>query len=609
MTSIATFTSDKWPLSTFMDKVAELELQLPDFQRGWIWDDEHLRSLLASISQSYPIGTVMMLAGGNPDVVFRPRPVEGVAARDGQEPRWLLLDGQQRLTSLYLALMSRTAVETTDTRGKAIKRWYYIDLRKALDPEADREDAIIGLPEDRIIRDFRREVIADYSTPEREYQECLFPLAQVGDSSEWRMGFEQYWDHDREYVMLWNRFEREVVKRFEQYLLPFILLASETPKDAVCLIFEKVNTGGVALTVFELLTATFAAENFSLRDDWVAREKRLRKLPQLSELASTDFLQAVTLLATNSRRLDAIRRGDPGDKAPAISCKRKDVLRLRLADYRRFADQATDGFEAAARLLQSQKIFSSRDVPYRTQLVPLATFFALLGKRGQSDGVRRRLIRWFWCGVFGELYGSAVESRFARDVAEVISWIDGGPEPITIAEASFSAERLGRLRSRQSAAYKGLYALLMRDGGLDFRTADPIEVQIYFDDRMDIHHIFPQKWCSDHGLAPGRCDSIINKTAISARTNRMIGGNAPSVYLPRVQNWASIDEERMNSILASHAIDPALLRADDFDGFFTRRETALLDRIEAAMGKPVQRQTAVEEPEPEPNEFEVEQVA
>lgn len=609
MSSIATFTSDKWPLSTFLDKVQELELQLPDFQRGWIWDDDHLRSLLASISQSYPIGTVMMLAGGNPEVVFRPRPVEGVPEQPEQDPKWLLLDGQQRLTSLYLALMSGAAVNTTDVRGKPIKRWYYVDIRLALDPDIDREDSIVGLPEERIIRDFRREVIADYSSPEREYQHCMFPLAQVGDSSDWRMGFEQYWDHDKEFVKLWNSFEREVVKRFEQYLLPFILLDAATPRNAVCQIFEKVNTGGVALTVFELLTATFAAENFSLRDDWVVREKRLRKMPQLSELASTDFLQAVTLLATHRRRQDVLGSAVQLDKAPPIGCKRKDVLRLKLFDYKRFADQAVEGFEAAARLLQSQKIFAFRDVPYRTQIVPLATSMALLGKRAENDGVRRQLTRWYWCGVFGELYGSAVESRFARDVAEIVPWIDGGSEPITITEASFSAERLGRLRSRQSAAYKGLYAILMRDGGLDFRTADPIEVQVYFDDKIDIHHIFPQLWCGEHKIAPGRCDSIINKTAISARTNRMIGGKAPSIYLPKVEAWAGIDEQRMDAILSSHAINATLLRSDDFDRYFAERESALLDRVEAAMGKPVQRQVSSEEADLEPDEFEVEQVA
>ena len=77
-------------------------------------------------------------------------------------------------------------------------------------------------------------------------------------------------------MRLFNTFESQVIKRFEQYHIPIIKLFNSTPKEAVCLVFEKVNTGGVALNVFELLTATFAADNFQLRDDWRAREKRLK---------------------------------------------------------------------------------------------------------------------------------------------------------------------------------------------------------------------------------------------------------------------------------------------------------------------------------------------
>lgn len=610
MAAISTFTSDKWTLLHFLERVEAREIQLPDFQRGWIWDDDHLKSLLASVSLSYPIGTVMMLTGGNPEVSFKPRPVEGVLDGPGNELKWLLLDGQQRLTSLYLALLSGKPVPTRDSRDNRIQRWYYIRIDEALDPEADREEAIIGLPADRIVRDFRAQVVADFSTPEREYEGHLFPLAQVADCADWRIGFEEFWDHDKEKVKIWNRFEKEVVKRFEQYLLPFIQLGAETPKEAVCQIFEKVNTGGVPLTVFELLTATFAADNFSLRDDWAARQKLLRNRPQLADVTSTDFLATVTLLATRARRIQVLSTKEGADKAPAIGCKKKDILRLSLAQYQAHADTAMAGYEAAARLLHAERIFTARDVPYKTQLQPLAAVLAVLGKDGEIDAVQTKLRRWYWSGVFGELYGSAVESRFARDLAEVPDWARGGAvEPLTVTEATFTAERLSRLKSRGSAAYKGIYALLMRDGGLDFRSGVPIEHQTYFDDRIDIHHIFPQKWCADHKVDPRRCDSIANKTAISARTNRVIGGNAPSVYLSTLQKQFGMDEPRLDGILASHRIDPALIRGDKFDAFLLARSNALLDLVEGATGKPVQRLEIGSEAVEEPSDFEIEDVA
>jgi hypothetical protein len=313
-------------------------------------------------------------------------------------------------------------------------------------------------------------------------------------------------------MRLFNEFEREVIKRFEQYQLPVIELKRETPKEAVCLVFERVNTGGVALNVFELLTATFAADDFPLRDDWNKCEQRLKsQRPVLRSLQSDDFLQAIALLVTQERRRADLARAIPAHEVAGISCKRKDILRLEVADWQRLADLVEEGFARAARFLHGQKIFKARDLPYRAQLVPLAAILVDLGPDGETEGARQKLARWYWCGVLGELYGSATETRFARDLPEVVAWVRGeAVEPITVRESSFQANRLLTLRTRNSAAYKGLYALLMRDGARDFRTGEPIEDQTFFDDKVDIHHLFPKRWCRAADLPAAIYHSVIN---------------------------------------------------------------------------------------------------
>jgi hypothetical protein len=132
-----------------------------------------------------------------------------------------------------------------------------------------------------------------------------------------------------------------------------------------------------------------------------------------------------------------------------------------------------------------------------------------------------------------------------------------------------------------------MHALLMGEGCRDFRTGFAYDLRTYFDERTDIHHIFPQAWCKAKGIDAKRCDSIVNKTPISAGTNRKIGGNAPSVYLASLQKSAKIEDARMDEILRTHLIDPAALRADDFDRFFEARSQALLAKIKKAMGKTV----------------------
>ncbi len=300
-----------------------------------------------------------------------------------------------------------------------------------------------------------------------------------------------------------------------------------------------------------------------------------------------ELLQAIALLATYERK-----KADP---EIAVSCKRNDILKLSLSDYKKWVEPATEAFFKAAKFLYQQKIYTSRDLPYSTQVVPLAVILAVLDDEWQNDSARNKIANWYWCGVFGELYGSAIETRFARDVVDVINWLDGGDEPITVTDCNFSPIRLDTLRSRNSAAYKGIFALLMRIGCLDFRSGVPIEVNTYFDEGIDIHHIFPQKWCKDRDILPQKYDTIINKTALSYQTNRIIGGNAPSIYLKKLRDKEGIGEARQMEILRSHVMDIDAITTDDFGKFIAARREKLLACIEQATGKLIARQSLLEE--------------
>jgi len=368
------------------------------------------------------------------------------------------------------------------------------------------------------------------------------------------------------------------VYRFQQYQVPVIALKKETPKEAVCQVFEKVNTGGVSLTVFELVTATYAAEDYSLRDDWKDRRERLHQREVLRDVPAEDFLASATLFSTWQRQQN-------GEQI-AVSAKRKDMLRLPLESYKKVAPLIVTGYEKAAQFLFSQSIYAARDVPYRTQLIPLAAIFA---DKTLADPARQKIAQWYWCGVLGELYGSTTETRFARDLPDVLSWISGGLQPVTVNDCNFGVQRIYGLRRRNSAAYKGIHALLMRHGSLDLCMGEAYNVQVYFDKAVDIHHIFSQKYCAAMGLDRPRWDCIVNKTPLSAESNRSIGGAAPSVYLKRIQDKYNIPPKRMDEILQTHLIPDDALRTDQFDAFFTARMEGLLRLIEGAIGKAIPR--------------------
>lgn len=605
----ATFQTNPISLQEILKACHAGKIQLPDFQRSWVWDEDRIKSLIASISRAFPVGALMTLKTGGP-VNFKPRPIEG--APEGIRPdqaEALLLDGQQRMTSMYQVTQRGEVVRTMTPKYKSIDRWFYLDIIKCLDPSIEREEAIVSVPKDRVVRsDFNRNVVLDVSTPEKEFENLMFPLSSVFGWGDWnnRYLINAMRAGKLDLLPIISNFYTKIVTNFEQYQVPVISLASTTSKEAVCTVFEKVNTGGKALDAFELVTAMYAADGHELRKDWYGKggekgrqhrfAETLRHGGQdkgiIAEVSNTDFFQAVTLFHNRDRRRQAEAEGKQGKDLPPVAPNRQAILNLPLGAYKKYEKQVEEGFVRAAKFLHRLHIFRIFDLPYQSQVVPLAAILADLGEAAKHDTNHAKLVRWYWSGVFGELYGSAIESRFARDFLEVPPWILGtGGMPSTIQDSTFRPDRLKTMRMRLSAAYKGVNALLMNVGAIDWRSGQSFNDIVFFDEAVDIHHIFPKKWCEEHGKKPAEYDSIINKTPLSYRTNRIIGGAAPSEYLDRLQTGTAetpaIVPAVLDRYLCSHLIDPARLRADGFEAFIENRQSNLLGLIEQATGQKI----------------------
>jgi hypothetical protein len=602
----STFQTNPIDLHKLLDECERGIVQLPDFQRSWVWDEDRIKSLIASVSRAFPVGALMTLDTGG-EVNFKPRPIEGAppAARV-MAAQSLLLDGQQRMTSLYQVTLRGKVVETVTPKKKKVKRWFYIHIRKALDPSADREEAIVGVPEDRIVRaEFGRGAVLDLSSCEKEYAALMYPVAQVFDWDKWQDGFDEYWsgDNNKGVRQEFRAFKNKVLENFKYYRVPVIALDKSTSKEAVCVVFEKVNTGGKPLDAFELVTAMYAASGHELRKDWYGDGEKPGRHGRLAEMlrphdadtgivagvSNTDFLQAISLFYTRERRREAEKAGKQGKDLPAVIGNRQSLLNLPLEAYKKYEKQVEGGFETAAKFLHLLHIYRIFDLPYQSQIVPLAIILADIGDDWEHTGTRDKLVQWYWNGVFGELYGSAVETRIARDFIEVPGWLKGGPEPSTVTESIFRADRLKTMRMRLSAAYKGVNVLLMKEGAQDFRSGQEFDHTVFFGENVDIHHIFPRDWCKSQGIKPKVYDSIINKTPLSYRTNRIIGGSAPSEYLAKLEKGnkttPAIEKAKLNEYLSSHMINPDLLRADKFAEFMDDRQMRLLGLIEKATGK------------------------
>lgn len=572
-------TNDR-QITDLMKSVDNGNAQLPDFQRGWVWDDNRIKALIASITNNYPVGAAMFLEYGNVNIRFKYRVVEG-SPSTGVVPSELILDGQQRITSIYSSLFNPNAVHTRTDKGKDINRFYYIDIEKALNTDTDRIDAIISVPETRIITsNFGRDIELDLSTPDKEYEQKMFPLNIILDyvkMQSWQNNYYAYHNYDAEIIQEFTKFNSFIVMPTMQYKMPVILLDKNTPKEAVCQVFENVNTGGVSLTVFELITAIFAMDDFELRKDWEKRQEKYFSGDLLNVISATDFLTACTLLSTYK-------------KGGTVSCKKKDVLNLTLEEYKKYADDLSAGFVEAEKILEEERIFSSKDLPYTTQFIPLAVLCTILAENNQIKvtNIKNKIKQWYWCGVFGEMYGGANETRYVLDVVGVMDWINDDTKlPKTVQDSYFNPTRLLSLQSRLSAAYKGIMALILKNHCQDFISGREMDFTVYKAENIDIHHVFPRDYCEKQGYDKAKWNSVINKTPITYSTNREIGGVAPSVYLSKIESKGQVTADTLNSYLETHWLTVDDCRTDDFNSHIINRAKMLLDAIEKATGKTI----------------------
>ena len=226
----------------------------------------------------------------------------------------------------------------------------------------------------------------------------------------------------------------------------------------------------------------------------------------------TAFLTAVTLFTTYHAET-------------MTTCKKKDVLSLAFEDYQTNKGAILEGYKMARKFLFSQYVFRKRDLPYTSQIVPLAAICAEIGKTVFNQPQTQNILsRWFWCGIMGEMYGGANETRFANDMEDIVAAIRGNDsQNRTVNAAYFSATRLISLQTRNSAAYKGIMALVYRERCHDFVQGTTIDIVKSMDEAPDIHHIFPEAYCIKMGYKKDKWNSILNKTPLLPESNRQIG--------------------------------------------------------------------------------------
>ena len=574
------FTTPSYSLIDLFARAERGELQLPDFQRDYIWDVDRIRTLITSVLRGYPIGSFLALDTRNSPVRFKPRPLAGLDV-GSVEPGLLLLDGQQRLTSLYHAFKREGVIPTVDYRGESIQRRFFVDVRAAVASDPMPVEAVFAVDtEGRVRSHFGPEIEGGITSREDMLRHGVIPVSLLM----WKQANDLLVDMAaneelREPVKL---FQNEVLRWLPAYDVPVIRVDRSTSRVGVGQVFAHANSAGVQMDVFELLTAMFANEDpdFVLADHWAKVEQTLREHPALDEIGRIEFFRALALLITSRNGHATGHRGD--------------ILTISLQDYLAHVDEMTAAFVKAAAFLTQRCILGSDQVPYASQLVPLATILARLAEHPgvlEGEQARDRLNRWFWSGVFGELYGAhAPTIRAGLDVQEVTPWVLGETEvePRTVADAEFRESRL-LSANEDSGVYRGLFALLMARGARDWRTGKAFDEETVAELRPRFHTVFPPVYLQRMGVDVQASESVLNRTPMGRRTDVVIENNEPRRYLPRLQSKSLLDDAEFDAVIEGHEMCPQYLLASNWEAFEADRRSRFVGMIEYAMDKPVIR--------------------
>lgn len=561
------FETDKKPLTFLLDQIENRYLALPDFQRSFVWDPGATRELVVSIIRSFPAGTLLQMQGGGK--VFAPRAFEEAPALNG-EPTHLILDGQQRMTSLYQAFS-----------GTGTHR-FFLNIQELLDDESI----------DEAVEVYAAKRAQRWAAIQQQADDMMLPLSQVRSFSDWRDEVleirEERGEEVKKLKKQLNEIEKEFIDPIKLYNFPVTTLSASTPVEAVCTIFETLNRTGVKLSVFELITARAFAHEVRLRDMWdEARDLH----PVLIDFDVNPYY-VLQIIAMNVKR----------------SPQRFVVLGLDIPDIVDHWDDAIEGLAQSLILLRDQcGVLTGKWVPYETMLITMASAWrSILAATGPAvGGMRAKTERWFWCSAFAQTYENAGNTVTERDVPRLMQWLEDGPEPEVVASFRFDSNRWNEVTVRQRALYRASIALLMRNSPRDFYNAIPLSKPIIDGQAVDDHHVFPRSYLKTMGKGKA-VDSVLNHTLIDRITNIRIGGRAPSAYLAEME--AELKDD-LAAILLSHRLPAEKdepLWQDRFEDFLEWRMRELESELARVSGGevgpavgPMEIEVMHEEDEPE----------
>lgn len=515
--------------SNLIDEIDKGQLKIPQFQRDFVWTIQKSASLIDSIIKGYPIGTFILWR--TKERLRNVKNIGGIELPDTDEGEFVdfVLDGQQRLTSLYASLKGVEVVR--DGNRKEDFRQMYINL------SANEAEKIVSVEYDE----------------EREKDFIKVTDLLYG-------GLTFLASYPAEHLKKLEEYK----KRIESYNFSAIQI-KEAPIDIATEIFTRINVGGKPLTLFEIMVAkTYDYErDFDLADKFEELIDRLRGV-------NYDTVNDATVLQTISMILKK-------------ECKRKVILDIAKNDFIDLWPDATDAIEKAVEYFKNYyRIPVSKLLPYNTLIVPFAYFF--YKHKDKPTGNKQKYLQdYFWrCALSGR-FSSSTESKLAQDIKRIdtilndelpkYDWsIDCSTEFI-IKNGWFSAGR------SYVKAILCIYAYQQPKSFIDDSIVNISNDWLKQANSRNYHHFFPKAFLKKQNEDEFYINHILNITIVDDFLNKKsIRAKAPSKYMREfIKVNPSITETMKTHLIGD--FDTFGILDDDYDKFFEKRAEWVSEEI------------------------------
>lgn len=565
--TIKMLTPEKRTIEDIFKDVDKGKYAIPNFQRYWKWKKNQIEELWESIFQSYYVGSLLHWETkeqklGTTSVIGAPE--------HGNSPE-LILDGQQRVTSIYYAI--KAPDEKLPNNRPHV---FFLNINALLGGKESSE-IIDSYPTDKA----KRKKLLDRKI---QFAKKIFPLRELQNKSQWLLGFYKYLQSDEkmqesEAEKYHNRLDSILSYVWGSYEIPVVKLPHTLSLENVATVFERINSKGTLLGIFDLLNARFIVHDINLKDMWkevLENHEELKKWyrDDKDEKIPLYIIQAMTLLETKKLQRGNMLNLDDSYKNSGVFQKERfqkswhDMAKYVKKTVQIMTSVAPDGFGAINYNLMPSPV-----------MVPIIVCF-LKNIEGRKDYPRcmEKIRYWYWNSTLGDRYSKSTTTVGEADYRDMLKWFSNDDfDPFEKTE-----EILYHTSNINDSIYKSVMRLIAKNNARDF-----IQDKTPNYDKLEEHHIFPKSNASIYH-AEETIDNVLNRTLILGETNRIISNKNPSQYLKKIIMDEKINEEKLRKRLATHFISTKAFECmmkDDFHGFIKAREQTIRTEFEKLVKK------------------------